>query len=196
VRKDGAVVPKATDVLTLDEIEDLLAAAEVRRVEVGDGSGRTLPFTHLEHALQTAALLRRRRPEDAELAVAGLVHDIGHLLPGVDDAGHAAAGAAAVRGALGERVAGLVGLHVEAKRYLAGGEGGYGVSLSDDSVASMVRQGGAMGVDEREAFHEVVWARDALVLRRADDAGKVAGLAVDGLDAWRPVLREVSRLGA
>jgi predicted HD phosphohydrolase len=194
VGENDAVVPKATDVLTLDEIEDLLAAGEARRVEVGDGSGRRLPFTHLEHGLQTAALLRRRRPEDAALAVAGLVHDIGHLLPGVDDARHAAAGAAAVRGALGERVAGLVGMHVEAKRYLAGGEGGYGVSLSDDSVASMVRQGGAMGADERAAFHGLPWAGDALVLRRADDAGKVAGLVVAGLEAWRPVLQEVARL--
>ena len=182
--------------LSVDDIEALLVAAADRPVEVGDGSGRTLPFTHLEHALQTAAVLRWTRPGDTALAVAGLVHDIAHLLPGVDDAGHAAAGAAAVRGVLGERVAGVVGLHVEAKRYLSGGDGGYAGSLSDDSVASMRRQGGAMRDDERAAFDALPWAVDALVLRRADDAGKVAGLAVDGLDAWRRALREVARLGA
>jgi predicted HD phosphohydrolase len=194
VRKDDAVAPQAMDGLTLEEIVDLVAAGADRPVEVGDGSGRTLPFTHLEHGLQTAAVLRQERPGDAALAVAGLVHDIGHLLPGVDDAVHAAAGMMAVRAALGERVAGLVGLHVEAKRYLAGGEG-YGDSLSDDSVASMVRQGGSMGEVERAAFESLAWAEDALVLRRADDAGKAVGLAVDGLDAWCPVLREVARLG-
>ena len=46
--------------------------------------------TQLDHALQTAALLERKCPDDAELAVAGLVHDIGHLLPGVGDEAHAA----------------------------------------------------------------------------------------------------------
>ena len=86
-------------------------------------------FTHLDHALQTATLLRAEVAErgqgehDDVLIVAGLVHDIGHLLPGVGDAEHDAAGAAGVRGALGERVAGLVGLHVAAKRYLVASGG-------------------------------------------------------------------------
>ena len=39
-----------------------------------------------DHALQTAALLRRGHPSDKELQVAGLVHDIGHLLRPGDDA--------------------------------------------------------------------------------------------------------------
>src|ERR1700685_2726673 len=41
-----------------------------------------LPVSQLDHALQTAALLAHLDPGDDELAVAGLVHDIGHLLPG------------------------------------------------------------------------------------------------------------------
>jgi len=63
-----------------------------------------MSFTHLDHALQTASVLRAQFPDDPELAVAGLVHDIGHLIEGVGDAEHAVAGAAAVRVALGERV--------------------------------------------------------------------------------------------
>ena len=191
VGENGAVIPE----LRVEDIERVLAGGATRPVEVGDGSGRVLAHTHLAHALQTAALLRAARPDDDELAVAGLVHDIGHLLPGVDDAGHAEAGAAAVRGALGERVAGLVGLHVEAKRYLVAGEGRYGAALSDDSVASMARQGGAMSEAERARFSALPLGDDAVALRRADDAGKVLGLDVGDLQAWAATLRVVGRRG-
>ncbi|GGI98874.1 hypothetical protein [Streptomyces brasiliensis] len=64
-----------------------------------------------EHALRTAALLRRTRPADKELQVAGLVHGIGELLGpggGADRAQHAAE---AVRPLLGERVHRLVRHH-------------------------------------------------------------------------------------
>jgi predicted HD phosphohydrolase len=176
----------------VEDIERVLAGGAERLVEVGDGGGRVQAYTHLAHALQTAALLRRRRPGDDELAVAGLVHDIGHLLAGVDDAGHAEAGAAAVRGALGERVAGLVGLHVAAKRYLAAGDGRYGALLAEDSVSSMTRQGGPMSVGERAGFEALAGWEDAVALRRADDAGKVVGLSVGGLEAWGPTLRMVA----
>ena len=72
-----------------------------------------VPVSQLDHALQTAALLAHLHPGDDELAAAGLVHDIGHLLPGGTDEAHAADAARAVRRALGERVAGTVGLHVD-----------------------------------------------------------------------------------
>jgi len=64
-----------------------------------------------QHALQTAALLRRRRPADKELQVAGLVHAIGPLLRPGDERAHPDCAADAVRGLLGERVARLVREH-------------------------------------------------------------------------------------
>ena len=72
------------------------------------------------------------------------MHDIGHLLPGGTDQAHADDAARAVRRALGERVAGIVGLHIEAKRYLVATEDGYGGVLTRDSVISLQRQGGAI----------------------------------------------------
>ena len=48
-----------------------------------------IPVSQLDHALQTAALLAHLHPGDDELAAAGLVHDIGHLLPGGTDEAHA-----------------------------------------------------------------------------------------------------------
>jgi predicted HD phosphohydrolase len=169
--------------LSIDEIEELLAS----------GAATSAAPTHspLQHALQTAADLRRQFPSDDELAVAGLVHDIGSLLPGVGDAEHARAGAAAVREALGERVATLVGMHVEAKRYLVASEATYEGALDAASVVSLARQGGPMSPEEQVAFADSPYAADAVVLRRADENGKVAGLVVAGLGEWMQVVRRV-----
>jgi predicted HD phosphohydrolase len=179
--------------LTVRDIEGLLAGAAERPVEIADrdvaGSPAEMPFSHLDHALQTAAVLRADYPEDVELAVAGLVHDIGHLLPGVGDAAHAAEGARAVRAALGERVAGLVGLHVEAKRYLVARQATYAGELARDSVASLALQGGPMSDAEQQHFETLPYAHDALALRRADESGKVHGVEVAKLGEWIDVIR-------
>jgi predicted HD phosphohydrolase len=178
--------------LGLDQIEALLASGATRPVEVGDGSGRVLTHTHLGHALQVAAVLRDAFPDDEELAVAGLVHDIGHLLPGVSDTEHAEAGQAVLGAALGDRVAGLVGLHVAAKRYLVATEG-YREVLSADSVSSLARQGGSMSTGERLAFESLALSADAVRLRRADEGGKVPGLIVGELSDWHEVMADVYR---
>jgi predicted HD phosphohydrolase len=150
-----------------------------------------VPVSQLDHALQTAALLAHLHPGDDELAAAGLVHNIGHLLPGGTDEAHADDAARAVRRALGERVAGIVGLHIEAKRYLVATEDGYGGVLTRDSVISLQRQGGAMKQQDAEAFLAQPWAAEAVTLRRADDSGKVEGLVVRDLASWAPLLHAV-----
>jgi predicted HD phosphohydrolase len=173
--------------LSVDELVHLLATlGRTRQLSPA------VPVSQLDHALQTAALLEHARPDDVELAVAGLVHDIGHLLPGGTDEAHAGDGAGVVRSSLGERVAGIVGLHVEAKRYLVGVEGGYDGELSADSVVSLRRQGGSLEAAEAEAFVRLPLAGDAVTLRRADDHGKAEGLVVRPLESWVPQLRALS----
>jgi predicted HD phosphohydrolase len=176
----------APEGLGVDEIVAVLASGADRSLRPGG------TVSQLDHALQTAALLAREHPGDPELAAAGLVHDLGHLLPGGSDERHAADGATAVRPALGERVAGIVALHVEAKRYLVASEGGYGARLAGDSVSSLGRQGGALTAQEAEAFVRFESAGDALMLRRADDRAKEDSLVVDGLDRWVPLLRRLA----
>ncbi|WP_330461096.1 hypothetical protein OIB37_32045 [Streptomyces sp. NBC_00820] len=61
-----------------------------------------------QHALRTAALLRRGRPADKELQVAGLVHGIAAPAHPGDGPGRARSRAEAVRALLGERVFRLV----------------------------------------------------------------------------------------
>ncbi|MGQ4388472.1 HD domain-containing protein [Streptomyces sp. SAS_270] len=153
-------------------------------IPVGD------PVDLHDHALQTAALLRRGRPSDKELQVAGLVHDIGHLLRPGDDAGHADRAADAVRGLLGERVSRLVRLHVAAERYLATASPGRG--LSGQSAPAPRVQGGAMTPAEAAWFEREPLAEDAITLRQADDAARVAGLDAGVLEDWRTVLELVA----
>ncbi|MGR8007100.1 inositol oxygenase family protein [Streptomyces hypolithicus] len=143
-----------------------------------------------DHALQTAHLLRRSHPSDKELQVAGLVHDLGHLLRPGDDAGHADLAADVVRPLLGGRVARLVQLHVAAKRYLATAEPGR--PLSAQSELTLERQGGAMTPAEAAEFARDPLADAVLSLRQADDAGKVVGLDAGVMEDWRPVLKGVA----
>ena len=87
---------------SVEELMDLLHACRGAR----DAPGRGVdPVDLHDHALRTAALLRRSRPADKELQVAGLVHDIGQLLrPGDDGRARRPARRDAVRPLLGERV--------------------------------------------------------------------------------------------
>ncbi|WP_019929782.1 HD domain-containing protein [Nocardia sp. BMG111209] len=148
------------------------------------------PVDLLDHDRQCAELLRRAHPGDEQLQVAGLVHDIGHRLVPGDDAGHGRHGAEAVRQLLGPRVARLVELHIPAKRYLAAADPGH--DLSPASRRTLIAQGGAMSAAERAAFAADPEFAAAIALRRADDAGKVVGLAVAPLESWRATVTRVA----
>ncbi|GAA3997081.1 hypothetical protein GCM10022384_50270 [Streptomyces marokkonensis] len=90
---------------SVEELMDLLYACRGERSAAEHGSGSA--DLH-GHALRTAALLRRRRPADKELQVAGLVSPVGRLLwPG----SHAGRTADVVRPLLGSRVARLLRRH-------------------------------------------------------------------------------------
>jgi hypothetical protein len=95
---------------SIEELMDLLHACR-GSWETPDGGGDRADLH--DHALQTAALLRRSRPADKELQVAGLVQGIGRLLGPGDGAGHADRAADAIRPLLGERVSRLVRLRRE-----------------------------------------------------------------------------------
>lgn len=141
-------------VTTVQELMDLLHACRG-----GD------PARLLEHALRTAALLRRSRPFDKELQIAGLVHGLDLLLrPG--EGGHPAGLAAeAVPPLLGERVARLVRLR--ARPGGAAGTGGPAVAATADGDA-------------------------AAALGQACDAAAAAFLDAGVPEDWRPVLELVA----
>ena len=173
---------------TVDELVAFTAACDGVMDSLGPDAD---PIDILAHSLQTAHVLRARFPDDLELQVAGLVHDLGHVV-GNEPVAHGEIGAAYVRELLGDRVARLTELHVPAKRYLVATDARYAQRLSDGSTVSLAMQGGAMTAREVAAFAVDPWARDAAELRRADEAAKVIGRVVPGLEVWIPALRTVA----
>lgn len=147
----------------------------------------------VEHGLQCATVLARDRPDDVELQVAGLLHDVGHLVVPGDDASHGDHGADYVQPLFGDRVADLIALHVPAKRWLVTVEANYGDGLSATSLRTLAAQGGALTPEEQAACEAHPSFADAVTLRRADEAAKVAGAQVGALDKWVPRLHRLAR---
>ena len=158
----------------------------------GVGSDEGLSFSELDHGLQTASILARNQPDDLELQVAGLVHDIAHPWDGPGQPEHHRMGARAVEGLLGERVAFLIEAHVDAKRYLVATDAGYHDALSPGSVATLQAQGGPMTSEEVVAAETSPDWSAAVARRRADDGAKVVGADVADLDHWIPAIRLVA----
>jgi [1-hydroxy-2-(trimethylamino)ethyl]phosphonate dioxygenase len=153
------------------------------------------PVTVLEHSLQAAHIIRESGGDD-KLIAAAMLHDLGHLLhtAGEDaaqrglDTRHEELGVAAIAGHLPPAVLDPIRMHVAAKRYLCFAEPEYMAELSPASVESLALQGGPMTATEAEAWIAAPYAREAVRLRRADDAAKIAGLAVPGLESFRPLI--------
>jgi predicted HD phosphohydrolase len=169
----------------VDEVLEALGALE-------DGPGDDV-VPALDHLLQTAHLLAIVAPDDDELLVAGLLHDVASALdPTCPD--HPGEGARLVRPLFGTRVAALVAGHAEAKRYLVAVEPPYAAGLSAVSTATLVDQGGPMREPEVRAFARGPHAAALVALRRADDAAKVPGRVTRPVGSWRPALARVARV--
>lgn len=172
----------------IDRLFDILA-------EAGQDHYGETDVSQLEHALQCAALAEAAGAAPA-LVTAALLHDIGHLTNDDDrlaaargeDARHERIGAALLRAWFGDAVAEPVRLHVAAKRYLVSREPGYLAQLSTASVHSLALQGGPIDRAEADRFLALPHARDAVALRRWDDAAKVKGAVVPPLAHFRPAL--------
>ena len=141
--------------------------------------------------MQCAEVLRAVAPDDLELQVAGLLHDVASGL--CPDREHGRAGAAAVRDLMGERIAELVRLHVDAKRYLVTSDPAYRARLSPVSIATLAAQGGDMTAQELAAFDASPFHSDALRLREADDMAKTPDKATFGLAFWMDAVRAAAQ---
>lgn len=160
--------------------------------------------TQEHHAVQ-AALLADREDGRAEIVVAALLHDLGHLLlvergPGSgaapSDLHHEAVGAAALARWFPPAVTAPIALHVAAKRYLCAVDPRYHASLSRGSVRSLRLQGGAMAVGEVRRFESHPSADAATRLRRWDDRAKEPGRTLPPISDYRPLLVSVARISS
>jgi phosphonate degradation associated HDIG domain protein len=152
-----------------------------------------------EHALQ-AAYFAREQDAAAPLVLAALLHDIGHLLEDVPadiadwttDGHHEAVGGAWLARRFGPAVSEPVLLHVPAKRYLCATDSHYFSKLSAASVHTLELQGGPMGAEEVARFESQPFFKEALLVRRCDDLGKVAGLTTPPLDEYLALIEELA----
>src|SRR5262249_19635767 len=147
--------------------------------------------TELEHALQAAQRATAAgAPETAVIAA---------LLPDVGPPLSQQAGGAAERGSdarpeapgspypspcFAPEIVDPVRLHVAAKRYLCAVEPAYQAGLSPASRRSLGLQGGPMRAAEVSAFEQEPHFQVAVTCRRWDDAAKVPGLRVPGLETY------------
>ena len=162
--------------------------------------GEALSMT--EHGLQAAHLAQADRAPDA-LVIAALLHDIGHLTESVPDdiadwtkdAGHERSGSRWLAERYGPEVSEPVRLHVLAKRYLCATDPSYFQRLSAASVITLKLQGGPMSAAEAAAFESETYWRDAVLVRKWDDQGKIPGLATPGFEHYREVIDRLARAG-
>ncbi|NCZ70685.1 MAG: HD domain-containing protein [Acidimicrobiia bacterium] len=171
---------------TTELVEHLRVLATTESVEAPG-------FLEIEHGLQCAALLKASHPDDLELQVAGLIHDLAHPWDGPGQPRHATMGADAVRGLLGERVASLIEGHVPAKRYLVSTRSDYRALLSADSIMTLDAQGGELSADEIRDFEAQPHWRAMVDLRIADDGAKDPNARVPGLDHWVDTIHALGR---
>jgi len=144
--------------------------------------------SQLEHMQQAAWLARHAGADDA-LILGAFFHDIGHLVasagaPQMEGLGvleHERVGAQYLRDCgFSGRIADLVELHVQAKRYLCFSRPGYAQKLSSASLGTLAFQGGAMSAEEARQFELHPLFADILRLRAWDEAAKVKN--GDGMD--------------
>ncbi len=153
-----------------------------------------------DHALQTAALAADADGSDS-LVVASLLHDVGHLLDLDEGGGHDASASDLRHEARGARylarlfppsVTGPIASHVSAKRYRCTVDPGYRAELSLGSQRSLETQGGSMTDAEVSQFRRQPGFEAAVRLRAWDDQGKLDGLDVPPLAAYRDLLERVA----
>ena len=154
--------------------------------------------TMAEHMLQGAEFAERENASD-ELVAAALLHDVGHFTSefgaytpdDTQDRLHDEAGAQVLATFFPPLVTECVRLHVAAKRYLCATDPGYFAKLSKASAHSLALQGGPMSADEIVGFENSPYFREAVRVRRWDEAGKVVGLKTRSIREYMPLLQRV-----
>lgn len=156
------------------------------------------PVTVAEHMLQSAALAERDGC-DADIIVAALLHDVGHLtgtggtfsMDDTHDRHHEVAGAALLAPLLPQRVVDCVRHHVDAKRFLCATRPQYLNRLSPASVHSLGLQGGPMSDAQAAVFAGQAHLQAIISVRQFDDAAKVAGATTPPFSHFAPLLQQV-----
>lgn len=156
------------------------------------------PVSQLEHAVQSAELAQRGRPNDPEFILAAFLHDFGHLcnspegdMDGYGAWNHETIGAQALRDlGFSEKIASLVANHVQAKRYLVSTNPVYYAALSEASKITLEKQGGLLSPQEQSDFEKDPLFGLHIALRRLDEQAKEIGKPAPDLNWLENLMRE------
>lgn len=150
--------------------------------------------TQIEHMCQSAQFAEAEGQED-EIILAAFFHDIGHLLENIHSTesmeGYGVVDHELIAGnylrdlGFSERIARLVEMHVQTKRYLTFRYPDYFDNLSKASQKTLSMQGGRMNEEEAGHFENDELCRLHIKIREWDDSAKRTGQPVPELDKYR-----------
>lgn len=157
------------------------------------------PVSQLEHMCQCAQLAEDSGADD-EMILAAFFHDIGHLyehytqkdalyMDGYGTVDHEKLGADFVhKSGFTERIAKLVGSHVDAKRYLTATDAAYYGKLSEASKETLRMQGGPMTPTEIETFEADPLHKEYIQLRLWDEQAKETEVPIPDLKKYHQII--------
>ena len=154
------------------------------------------PVSQTEHMLQCATLAMNAGC-GAEVVISAFLHDIGHLLAQngerMGDFGmmkHEIIGENFLAAnEFPERIAQLVGSHVNAKRYLTARNPDYYDQLSDTSKETLKIQGGPMTAAEAVEFESHPDFKLYIQLRKWDELAKIEKATTISLDDMKELMK-------
>ena len=147
-----------------------------------------------EHMIQTA-MLAEKNHSSKSLICACLLHDYGHfviedpdlLVSKSLDGKHENIGFDFLKDYFKPEVTEPIKLHVQAKKYLCRNKSYYDF-LSDPSKISLELQGGVMDSEEAQKFTSLKYYKDAIILRKYDDDGKIPNIKMKKIDDYRDLI--------
>ena len=147
-----------------------------------------------DHMIQTA-MLAEKNHSSKSLICACLLHDYGHfIIENPDllvleslDGKHENIGFNFLKNYFKPEVTEPIKLHVQAKRYLCRNKSYYN-HLSNPSKISLKLQGGIMNDEESKKFISIKFCKDAIMLRKYDDGGKIPNAKIKKIDDYRDLI--------
>ena len=146
------------------------------------------------HMIQTA-MLAEKNHSSKSLICACLLHDYGHfvienpdiLVSKSLDGKHENVGFDFLKDYFKPEVTEPIKLHVQAKRYLCRNKLYYDL-LTDPSKISLELQGGVMNNEEAQKFISLKFYKNAIILRKYDDDGKIPNIKMKKIDDYRDLI--------
>ena len=151
--------------------------------------------TIAEHMIQSAMMAEKSKSKD-NLICSCLLHDYGHfilddpdeLVRNNQDGGHEDIGYEYLKKFFKKEVVEPIKHHVIAKRYLARDKKYY-KRLSEASVISLKLQGGLLNSKEAKVFEKEEFFKDAIKLRKFDEAAKKTGVKIKDIIQYKDLLK-------